>query len=114
MFQQPKDKKAADHVDNAVSDLKNAKGELKNAKNAAIDSASRKLDNVRDEAESTVAQLRVQAREAGEKVQHFLHDRAEDLSHARTKAESTIRSKPLAAAAGAFIAGALLSRLLKR
>lgn len=108
MFQSPKDgKKAADHVDSAVADFKNAKNELRSAKDAALNEAS-------DRAESTVRDLRSQARDAGEKVQHFLHDRREDITHAKDSAERTIRANPLASAAAAFVSGVILSRLFRR
>jgi len=116
MFQNnPKEKKAAEaHVDNAVSDIKSAKGELKNAKDEAVKGAKRELERFSDTAEDKVRGLRESAREAGEKVQHFLHDRKDDVAHAKDTAERTIRSNPLASAAIAFATGALLSRLLKR
>lgn len=111
MFQ-PNDKKTkgsatAEHLDNAASDFKSAKSELRNAKNSAT-------SELADRAEDKVRDLRASAREAGEKVQHFLHDRQDELMHAKDSAERTIRANPLAAAAGAFLAGAIISRIFKR
>jgi len=116
MFQpSTKDKKAAqDHIDNAASDLKNVKNELKSAKDSALSAAKSELRDASDRAEDKVRDLRATAREAGEKVQHFLHDRRDDISHAKDSAERTIRANPLASAAAAFVGGVIISRLLKR
>lgn len=116
MFQQTKDKasKAADHAETGMSNFKTAKNELKSAKDSAISEAKGAMYEASDKADAKVQNLRDQAREVGEKVQHFLHDRRDELSHAREGAERTIRSNPLATTAGAFLAGAILSRLFKR
>ncbi len=116
MFQptEKKAKSAADNADNAMSDYKSGKNELRNAKDKALSGASSALDEAGDKIESKVRHLRDQARDAGEKVQHFLHDRQDELVHARDSAERTIRANPLASAAAAFAVGAVISRLFKR
>lgn len=116
MFQSPeKNKKAAaEHVDNAVSDIKSAKGELKNAKDSAESGARAALREAGDQAENTLRNLRAQAHEAGEKVQHFLHDRREDLDHARDRAERVVRANPIGSTVAAFVSGLIIARLFKR
>lgn len=116
MFQSPKDNKkaAAEHADNAVSDFKSAKNELKSAKNAAVSGLRDEAEDFADKADSKVRNLREQAREAGEKVQHFLHDRKDELVDAKGRAERTIKANPVQSAAIAFVTGAIISRLFKR
>jgi hypothetical protein len=115
MFQSPKDKKsiATNHAENAVTDIKNAKNELKQAKNAAVEGIRDEAESFSERAETKVRELRDHARDAGEKVQHFLHDRKSDLVDARDSAERTIKAKPVQSALVAFITGAVLSRLFK-
>jgi len=108
MFQNTKDKKnTADHLEQAGT-------ELKKAKDSALNVAKSELRDASDTAEDKVRDLRIAAREAGEKVQHFLHDRRDDLGQAKDKAERTIRANPLASAAVAFVGGLIISRLLRR
>lgn len=114
MFQDSKSKKnqAAENIDNAMSDFKSGKNELKNAKDNAVSGVKSALREAADD--DKVRDLRETAREAGERVQHFLHDRREDVVHARETAERQIRSNPLAAAGILLAAGAILGRLMKR
>lgn len=115
MFQSKDPKKAAaDHAENAVADFKSAKSEVKSAKNAAVSAARDEADNFSNRAESKVRDLRDQARDAGERVQTFLHERKDDLVHVRDNAERTIKANPIQSAAIAFVTGAILSRLFKR
>lgn len=116
MFQSPKDSKKAaiDHADNAVSDFKNAKNELKSAKNAAANGMRDEAETLSARAESKVRDLREHARDAGEKVQHFLHDRKDELVDVKDRAERTIKANPVQSAAIAFVTGAIISRLFKR
>lgn len=106
MFQTGKEKdkaKTTDYVENAVSDFKSGKNEMKRAARSSL-----------DDAEGTIHHLRDQAREVGEKVQHFMQDRREQLLDARVSAERTIRANPLATTAAAFVGGLILARLLRR
>lgn len=115
MFQNTKDKKnTTDHLEQAGTELKQAKSELKQAKDSALSVAKSELRDASDKAEDKVRDLREAALEAGEKVQHFLHDRRDDLDYAKDKAERTIRANPLASAAVAFVGGLIISRLLRR
>lgn len=115
MFQNTKDKKnVAEHLEGAGAELKQAKSELKQAKDSAINVAKSEFRDASATAEDKVRDLRVAAREAGEKMQHFLHDRRDDLDHAKDKAERTIRANPLASAAAAFVGGLIISRLFRR
>lgn len=105
---QSKDKK------NAEKHLENAGTELRNAKDSAVSAAKDEAGRLQSRAEDKVRDLRETAREAGEKVQNFLHERRDDAQHARESAERTIRANPLASAAVAFVTGAIISRLFKR
>lgn len=105
---QNKDKK------NAEKHLDNAGNELRSAKDSAVNAAKTELRSAGERAEEKVRDLRATAREAGEKVQGFLHERKDDVQHARDTAERTIRANPLASAAAAFVTGAILSRLFRR
>lgn len=105
---QSKDKK------NAEKHLDNAGNELRSAKDSALSAAKGEATRLQDRAEDKVRDMRATAREAGEKVQNFLHERRDDAQHARESAERTIRANPLASAAAAFVTGAILSRLFKR
>lgn len=107
MYQNKDKKNAEKHLDNAAD-------ELRSAKNSAVSAAKGELRNAESFAEDKVRNLRDTAREAGEKVQDFLHERRDDVQHARQSAERTIRANPLASAAAAFVTGAILSRLFRR
>ena len=103
-----------DNKKNAEKHLDNAGNELRSAKDSAMSAAKDETGRLQDRAEEKVRELRDTARHAGEKVQTFLHERRDDAQHARESAERTIRANPLAAAAAAFVTGAILSRLFKR
>lgn len=105
---QSKDKK------NAEKHLDNAGNELRSAKDSAVSAAKGEANRLQDRAEEKVRDLRETAREAGEKVSTFFNERRDDAQHVREKAETTIRSNPLASAAAAFAVGAIISRLFKR
>lgn len=107
MYQSKEKKNAEKHLDNAAS-------ELRNAKDSAVSAAKGEASRLQDRAEDKVRDLRATAREAGEKVQNFLHERRDDAQHARETAERTIRANPLASAAAAFAVGAIISRIFKR
>lgn len=107
MYQSKEKKNAEKHLDNAAS-------ELRNAKDSAVSAAKGEANRLQDRAEDKVRDLRATAREAGEKVQNFLHERRDDVDHARATAERTIRANPLASTAAAFVTGAIISRLFKR
>ena len=107
MYQNKDKKNAEKHLDNAGE-------ELRHAKDSAFSAAKNELGSLSGRAEDKVRDLRATAREAGEKVQEFLHERKDDVQHARDTAERTIRANPLASAAAAFVTGAILSRLFRR
>lgn len=102
---QNKDKK------NAEKHLENAGTELRNAKDSAVSAAKNELRDLASD--DRVRSLRETARETGERVQDFLHERRDDVQHARQSAERTIRANPLTSAAIAFFSGVLLSRLVR-
>lgn len=104
MFQTTKDK-----LDNPESEFKTGQ-----AKREAKRVTSDAIDTVASVTEGSIHHLRDQAREVGEKVQHFLHDRGEQLKDARVSAERTIRANPLASAGAAFLGGLIIARLLRR
>jgi ElaB/YqjD/DUF883 family membrane-anchored ribosome-binding protein len=107
MFQNKDNKNAKKHLDNAGN-------ELCSAKDSVVSAAKTELRSAGDRAEEKVRDLRATAREAGEKVQSFLHERKDDAQHAKDSAERTIRANPIASAAVAFVTGAILSRLFRR
>ncbi|MEJ0009821.1 MAG: hypothetical protein WDN72_04425 [Alphaproteobacteria bacterium] len=91
-----------------------SKKEITQHVTAAGDELRAAADIALDDARDTQRRLRIVARETGEKVQDYIAHKKEQAHDVRVKAESTIKARPFATTAAAFLGGLLLGRLLRR